>query len=191
VPLPTARFARGPLGAADSAWARAGHVLVYWPSATTGAVRDTVGAVIAGDVVVVAPFVRSNAALSHSLALRRIAARWVDGEPAAIEERLGAGCVRTVAVEVPSRGDLVLQPRFALFVATLTEPCGGKAALEPVAAARRVALAGAGAMRAPSRAFDSPDTVPTPAASWLVAAALALGALELLVRRRGPKVVRA
>ncbi len=198
------RIARATPSAADTAWAGAsGHVLVEWPRGASlarlatpwvaRAARDTVGAVRAGDVVVVAPFIRYAALsesatptlpLSHSPTPSRVVARWVDGEPAAIERRLGAGCIRTVTVDVPALGDLVLQPRFARLVAALTEPCGGA---EPSAVASRAqlaALAAAGRGRAAGSAFPAPEALRVPLAPWLLAAALGLAAGELVMRRR-------
>src|SRR5206468_5534426 len=99
--------------------------------------------------------------LSHAPTLPRIVARWVDGEAAAVEQRSGSGCIRTVAVDVPERGDLVLEPSLARFVAVLAEPCGGGAASAPLSAARRATLAGAGPGRAPSSAFATADSLPT------------------------------
>ncbi|MFI5213051.1 MAG: BatA domain-containing protein [Gemmatimonadales bacterium] len=186
------RIVRATPSAADTAWARAsGHVLVEWPRGRTRA-GDTVGAVTAGDVVVVAPFVRyarlTGAAptllRSNAPAPYRVVARWVDGSPAAIESDIGAGCIRTVAVEVPATGDLVLQPRFAKLVAALTGPCGGA---EPSALASRAqlaALAGAGRGWAAGGAFPAPEALRVPLAPWLLAAALALAAGEMVMRRR-------
>lgn len=176
----TVRIARASPTSADSEWARtSGHVLVEWSRQRTLA-RDTVGAVISGDVVVVAPFVR-YAALP---ATGRVVARWVDGEPAAIESRFGNGCIRTVTVDVPALGDLVLQPRFARLVAALTEPCGGAKAVAPASRAQLMALAGAGQRRAAGRAFSSPEALRVPLAPWLLAAAFALAAFEMVMRRR-------
>ena len=78
------------------------------------AVADTVGAVVAGDASVVAPFPRAWQAPAGVAP-----ARWVDGAPAALETPLGRGCVRTVGVPVADAGDLVLRPAFRRFVTVL------------------------------------------------------------------------
>ena len=188
----TVRIVRATPSAADTAWARAGgHALVEWPRVGAPA-RDTVGAVLAGDVVVVAPFVRyarltefdTTLLRSHAPAPYRVVARWVDGSPAAIERVFGAGCIRTVALDVPTTGDLVLQPRFARLVAALTGPCGET---EPSVAASRAqlaALAGTGRGRAAGGAFPAPEAQRVPLAPWLLAAALALAAGEMVMRRQ-------
>ncbi|HEX6535320.1 MAG TPA: BatA domain-containing protein [Gemmatimonadaceae bacterium] len=206
---PTVRIIRGATSGADSAWVREpGRVLVLWPAGAfaprdTGAhagpalppswsVRaapDTVGAVSANGTVVVAPFVRYAAyggkTGDDADAGARVAARWVDGEPAAAEARHGAGCIRTVTIPVPSRGDLVLQPRFARLVAAMTAPCGGAASLAPIAEARAAALAGPASRGPAARAsIVVPDVTPAPLVPWLLAAALAFAAGELLLRRR-------
>src|SRR5262249_29498905 len=87
---PTVWVVRGEPSAADTAWARSGRAVVLWPADGRPfgwAVRrdaDTVGALIAGDVTVVAPFVRRTAfagvrgAFQPTTARRRVIARWVD-----------------------------------------------------------------------------------------------------------------
>jgi hypothetical protein len=196
----TVRIVRATPGSADSAWAKmGGRVLIEWPRGTAlarltapwvaRAASDTVGAVSAGDVVVVAPFVRYAAlgpiATARADAGERVVARWVDGEPAAIERRLGTGCIRTVTLDVPALGDLVLQPRFERLVASLTEPCGGAQPSAPASRAQLAALRGAdGQGRAAGRAFAAPEAVRVPLAPWLLAAALALATSELVMRRR-------
>ena len=200
---PSVRIVRGALAADDSAWAsEGGRVLVHWPAGEAGAAGaatlpagwaertapDTVGAVSAGDAVVVAPFVRRGAfgvAGTGDGGAARVVARWADGEPAAVERALVTGCIRRVAIDVPARGDLVLQPRFVRLVATLTEPCGGRARLAPIDDARAAALAGPpDAGLAAARAFAPPETVPLPLVPWLLAAALVFAAGALLLQRR-------
>src|SRR6185369_40526 len=76
------RIARSIPPAADSAHARAGGVLLWWPR-DPGATwitppADTVGAVIAGDAVVVARFLR-RAAFTLGESPGRPVAQWADG----------------------------------------------------------------------------------------------------------------
>jgi len=112
-------------------------------------------------------------------------ARWDDGEPAATEIPLGAGCIRAVAVSVPSAGDLALTPAFRRFAEQLAGPCGGGRAW--IAAPDSVVstvlpVAGPGdAARTPSAADAgrSDSTI----AAWLLGAAMAAAMVELLVRR--------
>ena len=66
---------------------------------------DTEGALVAtgsGRLVVVSPFVRKWR--FDSVGDARVVLRWVDGEPAAVERAEGTGCVRHVAVPVPTEG---------------------------------------------------------------------------------------
>ncbi|NBW64316.1 hypothetical protein EBR44_00880 [bacterium] len=106
---------------ADSASARAGAAVVWWP-----VVRDAKGpaahpdAVWAGDATVVGQLTR--VAIAHS---GHIVARWSDGEPAASEQPVGAGCVRRVSIGVPRAGDTELQPSFVALKQVLEMPCGG------------------------------------------------------------------
>jgi hypothetical protein len=190
-PEATVRLVRDALGTGDSAWVReADRALVHWPTDLIAEPRvsrsatDTIGAVVAGEAVVVAPFVRVARLRPPAAAALRPAV-WFDGEPAAIEQPLGNGCIRTVDIPVPERGDLVLQPRFAALVRALTEPCGGRPRLEPISAAHRAALAGvnpftrvAGAVIAPARERTSPIS------RWLLLLALGLALAEVIVRRR-------
>ena len=198
----TVLIVRGALDAADSAWATGGpRALVHWPAthATAAAVpglstpwaarvdRDTVGAVSAGGAVVVAPFERWAAygSADASDTPARVVARWADGEPAAVETALGAGCVRTVTIGVPSVGDLVLHPRFARLAAALTEPCGGRTNAVVMDSVRLAALSGpTSGGYAPSSAFAPPETVRSPLVPWLLAAALLFGIAALLLQRR-------
>jgi hypothetical protein len=194
------RIVRGPLAAADYAWAvESGGAIIHWPAtdARRDSLRlaalwlhrqtpDTVGAVIAGDIVVVAPFERRFVYQAAPGATGvRVVARWVDGEPAAVEESRGAGCIRTVMVDVPSRGDLVLEPRFARLVAALAAPCGARPALDPLDDLRLASLAGADSLGyAASSALGAPDSVKLPLVPWLLAAALLFAAGALMLRHR-------
>lgn len=188
------RLVRRLATAADSAWAAgAGRVLVVWPASRevpggwTKQTPDTVGAVATGSAVVVAPFVRTviHRGRRDDSVSARVIARWVDGEPAAIEEAWVAGCIRTVAIEVPVAGDLVLDARFAKLVAALSERCGGGMDLTPVDEAARAQLAGdSGRRHALAAGFAAPEQVPSPWTRWLLLAAVLLVVAESVLRRR-------
>jgi hypothetical protein len=194
---------------ADSAWAnQPGRVLVVWPADSgvppgwTARPPDTAGAVLAGGVVVVAPFVRrAQAVIARPQSGRGdpegiawgpsaprndlVIARWVDGEPAAVETALGQGCIRTVTINVPSAGDLVLDPRFGRLVAVLTEPCGGAADYRPLDPAARAGLAGNDRLLRTAAAGIAPaERMATPWSRWLLVAALVLVGLEAVARRK-------
>ena len=184
------RLVRSSLTTADSAWvsgdgpvAAEMRVLVHWPatgppSERTGEERaDTMGAAVVGDVVVVAPFERSRR-LPEGPAL----ARWLDGEPAAVEQVLGTGCIRDVAIPVSAAGDLVLRSPFLRLVDALTEPCGGRPDFTPPDDSLLSTLAGSGALL--SRRSVPASRPPSPLAGWLLAGALALALAEPAVRRR-------
>lgn len=139
------------------------------------------GAVVAGDAVVVASFVRT----AHPPA-GRVVARWVDGQPAAAEHPTGRGCVRDVAIALPKRGDLALRESTLRLVRALTEPCGGARDLavlpEPALARLRgdTALLAARALP-PAPHLERHDGLVT----WLLAAAALLVLAEPLARRAG------
>ena len=175
----------------DSAWAnQPGRALVVWPADSaappgwTAGAPDTVGAVMAGGVVVVAPFLRQSSRAAERRG-DRVVARWVDGEPAAMETALGQGCIRTVTINVPRAGDLVLDPRFGRLVAALTGPCGGAADLRPLEPTARARLAGNDrALRTAAAGIVPAERRATPWSKWLLVAALLLLGLEALARRR-------
>ncbi len=178
------RIARGVAVASDSVWAAQGRrTLVRWPvrDAPPGWVSrrvvDTVGAVVAGEAALVFPFERRW----RPNPTMRVVARWVDGEPAAIEQRVGLGCMRDVAIPVPTRGDLVLRPAFGRFLRALAAPCRAASRGLTVGPEQLGLLSGGGRLAA-SRTIPAPDVVATPLVPWLLAAALFMALLEIFIR---------
>ena len=175
------RIVRGAMQQADSAWASdSGRVLIHWPAlSSTSAVAttaDTAIGVVAGDAVVVAPFVRSAQPDSGA-----VVARWADGRPAATERVVGNGCIRHVVIATPARGDLTLRPEFGRLLAELSAPCIASAISGPAADAVVERLRGKGA---PATAFASSVEGRRPLAPWFLAFALLLSLVEPFVRRR-------
>jgi hypothetical protein len=174
------RLVRDRLTTADSAWVQsAARVLVFWPANVTtvsGAKPDTGSALVSEGVVVVAPLVRFMAPVPG-----KVIVRWADGQPAATEVAAGRGCIRSVAVSIPSAGDLVLRPEFGRLLGALTGPCDG--AVPSVAASDSfvTSLAGAGPL-ASGRGFPAP-VQHSSLAPWLLALALLLVLVEPFVRR--------
>jgi hypothetical protein len=182
------RVVRGAASAADSAWVAAGRrTLVRWPAVdaprgwVARAKPDTVAAVVAGEAALVHSFER-RWRLDSAVHPTRIAARWVDGEPAAIDRAVGAGCIRDVAIPVPTRGDLVLRPAFGRFVRALGAPCEGVAGGPALGDAELRALSGSGPLAARDD-IRARDVVATPLVPWLLGAALLLALIDLLLRR--------
>jgi len=188
------RIRRASISAADSAWAREGGTLVAWPANADGAGRarpsspDTAYAVVAeidgsageATAAVVASFERRIVPPAG-----RVVARWGDGDPAATEATLGAGCVRVVAVGVPASGDLPLTPAFLRFARQMAAPCGPAVSLERASDSlvARLLPAQPAAAAAESLAPVEPDRGPSRATAWLLGGALALAVAELLLRR--------
>jgi len=179
---------RAPL-AADSSWAAAGaRVLVRWPAVgappgwQSASHVDTAGAVVTAGAALVYPFERR---WQPGAAAGRAIARWADGGIAATEQRVGAGCIRDLAVPVPGAGDLVLRRDFARLLRAFTAPCGEAGVAEPAATMDMVLLAGSGAL-APTAAIHPSESARTPLVPWLLAMALGLSLLELVLRRRSP-----
>jgi hypothetical protein len=189
----TVRLVRDSATAADSTWVRdaRGRTLVVWPATAEAAPSakaervdvDTVGAVAAfrgTPIVVISNFVRGRR-LSGLDA--RPVARWIDGEPAAIERSQGGGCIRDVAIPVPAAGDLVLRPEFGRLAAALLAPCGSRAAISTTLTTTDITvLEGSGgllpARRVAAAAEDAEPIVP-----WLLGVAIGLALIEVVVRR--------
>ena len=193
------RVVRDAPTAADSALARGGGAVVMWPGApaagwSSRAVPDTAFAVTAPahtgasnenadrPATVVARFVRTVVPPAGG-----VIARWADGEPAATEVPLGAGCLRAVSVTMPAAGDLPLTPAFRHFARRMAAPC---AAADRQPLASDSVLAAVLPSAAPPRdrvtvasvAADVPRTTLT---AWLLGLALVLGFAEMWVRRGG------
>jgi hypothetical protein len=197
-PVSAVRVVRDSTTAGDTAWARQGGAVVVWPSGSAHegwqvrAAVDTAFGVTVSSLVgsaspsparsatVVAPFVRRA-----SPPPGRVVARWDDGTPAASEIPLGAGCMRSVAVVVPSTGDLALSPAFRRFAAQLAGPCIGRQTWVAMPDTVVSAVLPATGARDAARALSAAETGRSDSgiATWLLGAALAALVVELVVRR--------
>jgi len=119
------RVRREGLAAADSAWAERGGVVVSWPRRDDRTAPSTSPTRLAlltdGERSAAGPFAPLPIAADGGDAVLR----WGDGAPAATERRHGAGCLRTVGIDVPDIGDAMLRPGFVRLVRALAAPCGG------------------------------------------------------------------
>jgi hypothetical protein len=164
--------------------------LIGWPASTRPrfaaprATVDTVGGVMAGEAVVVSTFERQWSFPPDSLRGAEVIARWVDGEPAAVEKPDGTGCVRSVAIPVTPIGDFVIRHDFVRLVASLSRPCARITSLIPADPTGIAKLEGKGGL-APRAAFQPLTDAHSDLAPWLFALALAAAIGELFVRRRG------
>lgn len=185
-PGATALIARSP--ALDDAEAMS-RAIVEWPvnERPRGAIqrpaRDTVGGVVSGNALVVAPFERRWSFPADSIRGAEVVARWTDGEPAAIEAATATGCVRSVAIPVTPVGDLVIRTDFIRLVAALSGDCASRTALRPASPAVIAGLGGPGNLVS-ARAFSPREDVRSGLAPWLIGLALAAAITELFVRRR-------
>ncbi len=173
------QLTRGSLTAGDSALIRDGGTVVRWDSTVT--TRMAAEGLAVGDDVIVATLGRLSIPSRG-----RVVARWADGTPAAVEEQVGSGCVRSVGVMVPAAGDLPLHPPFQRIVRGLLAPCGlvgAEVASDSIVIA---AMVGGSHVMASARELRARVDYPSPLARWLLLAALLLALAELALRRRGP-----
>lgn len=199
---------RGPAGAEDGRPAEisgeAVHaVQIEWADSTTSgfwterASPDTIAGVRANEAVMVYPFVRrwqpavtTPSALSADDAATpdidtdtRVYARWMDGEPAAFERATDDGCVRSVAIPLPTEGDAILRPAFQRFLEGLDDPCGEPGDPSPLSEDFLTAFAGDGPL-APTSEIGRQARRVTPAVPWILALALLVALAEHWARRR-------
>lgn len=163
--------------------------VIDWPQSArpSGAVprasRDTIGGVVAGKALVIAAFERRWRFPADSIRGRDVIARWIDGEPAAIETPSSSGCTRSVAVHVPVVGDLVIRNDFQRFVAALSGDCVATKSTIPADDATVTRLAGRGGL-ASRESFRPRGDQRSAIAPWLLGIAIAAAVAELFVRRR-------
>jgi hypothetical protein len=162
---------------------------VIWPQtgrpagAIARANRDTVGAVLAGNSLLVAAFERRWSYPADSIRGAEVVARWVDGEPAAIEWPTGGACRRSVAVPITQAGDLVLRADYKKFAAAISGDCIARTSAIPASPERIANLAGTGGL-APREAFQPRGDIHSSLATWLLGIALIAAIIELFVRRQ-------
>jgi Aerotolerance regulator N-terminal len=183
-------------GAALATRPAGNDVLISWPAAARPRFavarlkRDTVGGVDADDAAVVAAFDRKWTYPADSVRGGEVIARWVDGEPSAVEMPDGNGCIRSVAMAVTPVGDLAIRREFIRFVAAMSRPCAARTALTAAGPAALAKLEGKGAL-APRTAFLPLTDIRSSLSPWLFALAIAAAISELLVRRRVRRVTHA
>ncbi len=173
--------------AASDGVARAG-VTVLWPASGVLAgwraapSMDSVGAVAAGGMALVAPWVRTALPPALSDSVRAIA-WWSDGVAAAVERGRGTSCVREVAIGLTEGSDLLLSPAADGLLRAVRAPCGGIG----VPAPREPSANSGGAVRsayAPASGFrDRGTALRTTRPEWLATALLALAFVALLAEQ--------
>lgn len=111
---------REPFGAADSAKALAGSVVLVWPpieSRSDSTVRVT--SVSTSRHTAIGAFIRTKPHEGGT------PIAWdAEGSVVAREQSLGAGCVRWMDFAPPMRGDLALRTTFTIVARDLSAPCG-------------------------------------------------------------------
>lgn len=135
---------------------------------------DTIGAVVMDGRVAVAPFTRSR---TYHAPEGVVLARWVDGEPAAVERTRGDSCEREIAIGMPSTRDVE-----RLRAALTDRPCGTASLGATMSDSAVGAFAGAGAFGAMlGRSGDGRGDRTLMTALLVLAGALAIA--EWVIRR--------
>lgn len=171
------------------------QALVDWPvslrpaRATAASKVDTIGAVVAGNSIVVSAFPRRWTFAADSIGDARVIARWTDGEPAAIEWIQNKSCIRSVAVPVNPVGDFALQATFTRFAQSMAGPCSADQVSLSASPAQIASLTATGSL-APRDAFEPRDDVRSTLAPWLIGLGLVAAIAELFVRRRKDEEAR-
>lgn len=170
---------------------RDGVIRVDWPTGGVPprwiATRDTAGALVTNGVALIAPWIRTARAPAGQPGTVRVIARWGDGEPAAIERRVGttSRCTREVGVGVPNGSDILLSASARSLMVALAASCGQPLSMIPshilADSGGPRSLAAANALRAayPLRDSVSPRWLP----ALLLGVAILLLALEMMFRR--------
>jgi hypothetical protein len=144
-----------------------------WPARAT---IDAIGGVVSATGTMVSRFPRlwrlDGAAV----------ARWADGEPAAVERAMGAGCIRDVGLLFDPSSDITLRASFRRFSAALVAPCGGARDVAPMDRTWINAFTGSGAL-ASSESLRDRSAETSRWTPWLLAAVTLLLLAELLARR--------
>lgn len=181
--LGRARIVRVATSSIDSAVSPATAVTFQSASRPAFAVArnhiDTVGAVVAHGRVVIGQFERRWRFTSDSLTGARVIARWVDGEPAAMERISAAGCARSVAISMDTTGDMLLRPEVLRLRSALSGSCAYVASAPDSALA--MLLASSGQLASAAQFPPAPDAG-SPIARWLVALAFLLAIVEMALR---------
>ena len=163
--------------AAKTEWADSGSSRIW----TARGKADTIGGIAFAGQAIIYPFERKWRLAPGDTAVR-VTGRWIDGEPAIVEKATPDGCVRSISVPLPAKGDAVLRPSFARFLDDVSAPCR-RADVSPLTPDAVAALGGESHL-APAAAFAPESARMTPLGPWLLVAALVLALLELFVRRR-------
>lgn len=165
---------RARLTATDSAAARAGATVVWWPSrAAAGA--PSLQALTVGRATWIAPM-RRDSSVNPSTGAQPLG-WWADGAAAVWRTGLGEGCVLTVAAALPVAGDHTLSLRAQRWMASLVSQCS----IPPLVPAPAPEWLRPASKQAGLIADRSPRT--STAAPWLVLGALAFAVLEVTLRR--------
>lgn len=165
----------------------AANAIIHWPRTerprfSRAAAVKLYTAFVVDDVVVVAPFKTAWEFPPDSLNGAKVVARWSDGTPAAIQRATPAGCILSVNIPVPVRGDLVIRPEFVGAVGQLLLACKVTPASGLLADSLTARLQG-GAAAASRNAFQARPAQRSPFTAWLLFAATLLLVAELFARR--------
>lgn len=170
-------------------------VVLHWPALArprfaAPANASSQNGIVVDNRVVFGNFRRQWIFPQDSLRGASVIATWIDGSPAAIERRDGNRCTRSVAIQVPARGDLVIRSEFVAAVQHLSSPCGAHPDFTPLPDSLPTRLKGGNAA-APRNAFPAHSSQRSPLTPWLLGFALLLLVTEQAARVRRTTAARA
>jgi hypothetical protein len=160
---------------ADTAAARNGATVVWWPARTAVGTPALQGLTV-GSATWIAPIARDSAADATT---GRPIGWWADGSVAARADSVGKGCLIDVRASLPSAGDQTLSLAAQAWLAALVTSCDGDGG--------GVQAPPAWLSPPPPRVVDAPSVEVlrrSSLAPWFIGAALVLALVELLLRLR-------
>jgi hypothetical protein len=157
----------------DSVAATNGSTVLWWPARSV-VNAPALQAVTVGAVTWLAPMQRDSVDRGAN---GRAVGWWADGSVAMRETRVGEGCILQMDAALPVAGDVTLSLSAQAWLAAVLTSCDA----EPSTVNAPLWLATPPAQHA---AVTSQRVLTSQSAPWLIAAALACAALELLLRRR-------
>jgi len=151
--------------------------------------EDTASGVYSEAATLIAPLERKWQLAATPERRTRVIARWLDGEPAAVEQNINGVLKRSMGFSLPQQGDTILRPEFMRFTEWLNSSSKDPSA-PPLLDAETLATL-AGAAPAPKGATMPSSTAMSPWVAILLAVGLSILIFELFIRHRARRTPEA